>query len=145
MRGWVLIAANRDRGRAMVAAGGFVGVVVDAGGSLAQKREINSYVYGGLCANASSYEVWAETRVYAQGAEEKGLFGRGPIASWWVERGRVRRFWMLGCTGEVVACGGDVVGEVLSQIDVIFDVDEGEGIGWFLSTVSAAMKHEVDN
>jgi hypothetical protein len=35
VRGWVLIAANRDRGRAMVAAGGFVIAVIDAGGSLA--------------------------------------------------------------------------------------------------------------
>jgi hypothetical protein len=41
---------------------------------------------------ASSYKVGAETRVYAQGAGKKGLFGRGPIASWWVERRHVRRF-----------------------------------------------------
>jgi hypothetical protein len=28
---------------------------------------------------------------------------------------------MLRCTSEVVARGGDVVGEVLGQIDVVFD------------------------
>ena len=36
---------------------------------------------------------------------------------------------MLGCAGEVVAGGGDVVGEVLGQIDVVFEVDEGGVIG----------------
>jgi hypothetical protein len=34
---------------------------------------------------------------------------------------------MVGFAGEVVARGGDVVCEVLSQIDVVFfDVDEGD-------------------
>jgi hypothetical protein len=84
--------------------------------------------------------------VYAQGAEKKGLFGRGPIASWWVERRSVGWFWMVGCTGEMVARGGDVVGEVLSQIDVVSDVYEGRGIGWFIDCIcyhqSRQLRHE---
>jgi hypothetical protein len=34
---------------------------------------------------------------------------------------------MLGYTGEVVARGGDVVGDVLSQIDVVFRFRGGSG------------------
>jgi hypothetical protein len=35
VRGWALITANRDRGRAMAAAGVFVIIVIDAVGSVA--------------------------------------------------------------------------------------------------------------
>ena len=31
-----------------------------------------------------------------------------------------RRFWILGCTSEVVAPGGNVVGDVLRQINIVF-------------------------
>jgi len=67
--------------------------------------------------------------MYAQGAEEKGLFGGGPITCRWVERWGIRRFWRLGCTGEVETGGGDVIGEVLREIDVVVDVDQGGGVG----------------
>ena len=40
-------------------------------------------------------------KVYAQGVEKKGQLGIGPITSWRVERRRVRRFLLLGGTGEV--------------------------------------------
>ena len=71
--------------------------------------------------------VWAEAGLCAQGMEKEGLFSGGPVASWWVERWRVRRFLVLGRTGEVVARGGDVLGEVLGEIDVAFCDGQGRG------------------
>lgn len=57
----------------------------------------------------------------AERAEEEGFFGGGPVACWWVEGRGVGRFWGLLGAREVVACGGDVGGEVLGKIGVTLD------------------------